>query len=296
MGKITYTKSQEAAIGHRGGNLLLSAAAGSGKTATLTARILRLLLHGDEHGEVNLTDMLVVTYTRAAASELKGRISNAILEAEREWHSPTDEGEDRPVISRNRFFRHITDVQRADISTIHSFLYKALRPYFPTLGLSPDMSIIDSSASNVLKAAAMQDTIDDFFDKESRKTTAEKDAKSGKASFTDLADAFGAARDAAALDTVFIDMADALTSVGRDESCLYSYADVLETDADRGFFQSVYGEYIKDHIRLMLRHYRDVFTPIRDDLFTEGGKAAENYGPTIIHILETIIVPDGFFV
>ena len=216
MPKITYTKSQEAAILHKGGNLLLSAAAGSGKTATLTARILRLLLHGDDNGEVNLTDMLVVTYTRAAANELRGRITSAILDAEREWRSPTDEAEPRPVISRNRFFRHISDAARADISTIHSFLYKVLRPYFPALGLSPDMTIMDEAASNVLKAAAMQDIIDDFFDKDGRKTEQEKNKKEGKASFCDLADAFGAARDAAALDAVFIEMADALVSVGRD--------------------------------------------------------------------------------
>jgi len=282
MGKITYTKSQETAIRHKGGNLLLSAAAGSGKTATLTARILRLLLHGDENGEVNLTDMLVVTYTRAAANELRGRISSAILEAEKEWRSPSDETEMRPVLSRNRFFRHITDVGRADISTIHSFLFKVLKPYFPTLGLSPDMSIMDESAANVLKAAAMQDTIDDFFDKDDGTSTPEK------AAFTELADAFGAARDAAALDAVFIDMANSLVSVGRDEGCLADYADVLDLDASRGFFKSVYGEYIKEHIRIMLRHYRTVFTQIGEDLFTEGSKVTAAYGPAYDHILAVI--------
>ncbi len=285
MGKITYTKSQETAIHHRGGNLLLSAAAGSGKTATLTARILELLLHGDENGEVNLTDMLVVTYTRAAAAELRGRITSVILEAEREWRKGDDGGE-CPVLSRNRFFRHITDVGRADISTIHSFLYKVLRPYFPALGLSPDMSILDETACHVLKAAAMQDTIDDYFDRAG-------DGTAEKASFTELADAFGAARDAAALDAVFIDMAEHLVAVGRDETCLYSYADILETDSTRGFFKSVYGEYIKDHIRLMLRHYRTVFSDIGETLLAEGGKGAEKYGPALSHISEVIAAGEG---
>ncbi len=279
MGKITYTRSQETAIQYKKGNLLLSAAAGSGKTATLTARILRLLLEGDENGEVNLTDMLVVTYTRAAASELKGKIAKVILEAEREWREGS--GETRPAVSGHRFFRHISDVQRADISTIHAFLNKVLKPYFPTLGLSPDMSIIDESAANVLKAAAMQDTIDDFFDRAGEGTAA-------KASFTELADAFGAARDAAALDAVFIDMADKLVAVGRDETCLASYADVLDADAERGFFRSVYGEYIKDHIRLMFRHYRTVFTELGEEMTAEGGKGMEKYGPALCDILETI--------
>lgn len=294
MGKITYTKSQETAIQYKGGNLLLSAAAGSGKTATLTARILRLLLEGDENGEVNLTDMLVVTYTRAAASELRGRISAAVLEAEREWRSPRDTANDtRPVISKNRFFRHITDVQRADISTIHAFLYKTLRPYFAVLGLSPDMSIIDESASNVLKSAAMQDTIDDYFDRENarrEKIRQGKESTDTKASFFELADALGAARDASALDAVLVDMADSLVSVGKDEGCLYRYADVLDMDAENGFFKSVYGEYIKDHIRLMLRHYRVIFSDISDDFFAGGGgKLAEKYGPALTDIMNVIL-------
>lgn len=285
MGKIAYTKSQETAIRYKGGNLLLSAAAGSGKTATLTARILQLLLEGDENGEVNLTDMLAVTYTRAAASELRGRISAAILEKEREWRAPRD-ADERPGVSRNRLFRCVMDVQRADISTIHSFLYKTLRPYFPALGFSPDTGIIDESANKVVKADVMQDVIDDYFDRET--AAGDGEAPEDKATFFELADALGAARDSVALDATLIGMADELAAVGRDEKCLYDYADVLDADAERGFFRSVYGEYVKRHIGTMLRHYRTILDDVGDELLAAGGKPAERYGPALTDMIGTL--------
>ena len=71
-----WTPSQEAAMGLRGKTLLVSAAAGSGKTSVLTERIIRTLLNPDHPAD--LSKMLVVTFTRAAAAELKSRIAEAL--------------------------------------------------------------------------------------------------------------------------------------------------------------------------------------------------------------------------
>ena len=79
MAKRTWTDKQQKAIDTRDRTLLISAAAGSGKTATLTERVIRSLLEGDD--PLSVTDLLVVTFTRAAASELKERISAALSEA-----------------------------------------------------------------------------------------------------------------------------------------------------------------------------------------------------------------------
>ena len=79
MAERTWTVAQQAAIDFCGDNLILSAAAGSGKTATLTQRIIRLLT--DPREEVSLSRMLIVTFTNAAAGELRSRIADALTAA-----------------------------------------------------------------------------------------------------------------------------------------------------------------------------------------------------------------------
>ena len=101
---MKYTPAQERAVFYGDSNLLLSAAAGSGKTAALTGRISELLISG----RAELSEMLIVTYTRAAAAEMRTRISRRLRELSAEGH---------------HVGRHLAALPSADISTIHSFLY-----------------------------------------------------------------------------------------------------------------------------------------------------------------------------
>ena len=71
-----YTENQQKAIDHRSGNVLVSAGAGSGKTSVLTEHVLSLL--NDENNPVNIDRLLIVTFTKAAAAEIRGRITNGI--------------------------------------------------------------------------------------------------------------------------------------------------------------------------------------------------------------------------
>ena len=82
MIKTEWTDEQRAVIEHRNGNLLVSAAAGAGKTAVLIERIMGRLL--DEKNPINLDEFLVVTYTRAAAGEMRERIGRALEKRFRE--------------------------------------------------------------------------------------------------------------------------------------------------------------------------------------------------------------------
>ena len=93
MGERIWTQNQQSAIDTRDRTLLVSAAAGSGKTATLTERIIRSLL--DEENPVGIEDMLIVTYTRAAVGELKERIGKAVKKAIKE--KPGDAGLERQL-------------------------------------------------------------------------------------------------------------------------------------------------------------------------------------------------------
>ncbi|MBE6569806.1 MAG: hypothetical protein E7658_06280 [Ruminococcaceae bacterium] len=256
---IQYTPAQRTAVEYGRGNLLLSAAAGSGKTATLTGRILRLL----EQGEASLPEMLIVTYTRAAAAELRERIGKRILEAAREE-------------TGRRMAGHLAAVGSAEISTIHSFLYRSLRPHFAALGLSPDFSIGDEAVMESLRQEAMRDTLDDFFD---------QSAEDGVgAAFIALADTLSGARDAASLDKTLLSMAARITAAGHTPSVLLTYAEDIEKGAEAGFFSMPQSEPIKKRLYLLTDHVAKCCAYCLN-AFADTPKVMEKYGEAAEELL-----------
>ena len=118
-----WTGEQWAAIKEDRGALLVSAAAGSGKTAVLVERVLRRLT--DEANPADIDRLLLVTYTSAAAAEMRGKIADAI----------TKRLSERPDDARLR--RQLLLVHRAQITTVHAFCLQLVREQFATLGLPP---------------------------------------------------------------------------------------------------------------------------------------------------------------
>ena len=114
-----WTDEQIQAIEDKGANLLISAAAGSGKTTVLIERIVRKILNGG----VNVDDLLVVTFTNAAASEMKERLLKALYQKLDE--NPDDEN----------LQKQISLINRAHISTIHSFCLDIIRNNFYRLSI-----------------------------------------------------------------------------------------------------------------------------------------------------------------
>ncbi len=110
-----YTPEQQRVIAHKDGNLLVSAAAGSGKTAVLVERILNLVRGGED-----VASFLIVTFTRAAADELRQRLLSSMEEA-----AELDDSM-REQVSR---------VELASISTIHAFCLQLITRYFERAGV-----------------------------------------------------------------------------------------------------------------------------------------------------------------
>ena len=110
---VNWTDEQLRAITHRGGALLVSAAAGSGKTAVLVERVIRRIL--DDADPCNIDEFLIVTFTKAAAAEMKAKIADALTQKLLE--SPAD----------RRLRRQLTLLDRAQITTVHSFCAYLLR-------------------------------------------------------------------------------------------------------------------------------------------------------------------------
>ena len=124
-----FTAAQESAINTQSKTLLVSAAAGSGKTTTLIERILRSITR--KENPLMLNRLLVVTFTKAAASELRLRISAALSNA------IAERGGDETLA------KQITLLPSAKISTIDSFCLELVRSNFSALGLSPSFRMAD---------------------------------------------------------------------------------------------------------------------------------------------------------
>ena len=143
------TPQQHQAVHNRGGKLLVSAAAGSGKTKVLVDRILNYLT--DPADPANLDDFLIITYTKAAASELRSKIASKLTER----------------IAQEPENKHLQkQIQRlflAKISTVHSFCGDILREYAYMLDLAPDFRVADESECRELRDLVMADLLDDAY-------------------------------------------------------------------------------------------------------------------------------------
>lgn len=147
--KMNWTPDQLKAIDARGGTLIVSAAAGSGKTAVLVERCIRRLT--DTEDQCSADQLLIVTFTRAATAEMRSRLAEAVAKKLRE--DPTNE--------------HLQKQQMllpsAQICTIDSFCGNLVRENFEQLGLSPDFRMLDETEVSVLQQAALEEVLEELY-------------------------------------------------------------------------------------------------------------------------------------
>lgn len=152
--KVSWTKEQLAAINTRGANLLVAAAAGSGKTAVLVERIIKMIT--DRDNPVDIDRLLVVTFTNAAASEMRERIGEAIS---KEIHNNPS--------SRN-LQRQLTLLNKASITTIHSFCLDVIKTNFHMIDLDPSFRVADETETVLLKQEALDEVFEEMYDKDDK--------------------------------------------------------------------------------------------------------------------------------
>ena len=186
---MNWTKPQKDAIESRGVSLMVSAAAGSGKTSVLTERILSLL--SQENG-VSSSRLVVVTFTKAAAKNLEDKLYRALSDLVAKD-------------SRNTALaKQLMGLSRAQISTIHSFCFSLIREHRKTLGLTGPLRVGDPSRIEPLKKKAIEDALDLFLSEKDPALLSPRE---------DLCRAFGSARSLAPLADsvrVFLDKAACL--------------------------------------------------------------------------------------
>lgn len=150
MGKYTPTPEQQDVIDARKSNCLVSAAAGSGKTSVLVDRIMGLIT--DPVNPIDIDELIVVTFTNAAAAEMKERIEKALDEL-------IEQNEDNPHIARQSGL-----IENAMITTIDGFCNRFLREHFYLLPYEPNFRILDPGEAKLLEADILDATMNEFYE------------------------------------------------------------------------------------------------------------------------------------
>ncbi len=172
---VNWTPEQAQAINSRGSNLLVAAAAGSGKTAVLVQRVINLIIQ--DH--IDIDRLLIVTFTQAAAAEMRERINQAIFKELQEGQ------EERQAHLR----RQLNLLNQASISTIHSFCREVIKKYYFLLDIDPNFRVADESESVLIKMDVMEEVI-------------ETEYEQGQSEFIELVEMFGGSKS----DTGLLDL------------------------------------------------------------------------------------------
>ncbi|MDO4294282.1 MAG: helicase-exonuclease AddAB subunit AddA [Eubacteriales bacterium] len=146
---MKFTPDQQRVIDLRGCNILVSAAAGSGKTAVLVQRIVELVC--DPVRETDIDQLLVVTFTNAAAAQMRERITKALTE--RSEAEPDNE----------HLKKQLTLIHNARITTIHSFCLYLIKNHFNEIGLDPDFRTADEGEVRLLQQDVLAEVLEEQF-------------------------------------------------------------------------------------------------------------------------------------
>ena len=231
---MPLTPQQEAAVKDRGGSLLVSAAAGSGKTRVLVERLFRYVTEE----RYNVDDFLIITYTRAAAAELRGKIAAEL--SRRMGETPGDA----------HLRRQLLRVYQADIKTVDAFCTALLRENTHLLArdgdkhaLTPDFRVLDDSEAALIRRRVLDRVLSGFYE----------DLTPGG---EQLADTLGAGRDDSALAELVLELYDKLQSHASPEHWLTQSRAAWEAPAV-SFDATPYARALLEAIRRRAAHWAE---------------------------------------
>jgi len=232
MGNARWTEEQWEAITENSGNLLVAAAAGSGKTAVLVERIIRKIT--DPVAPVDIDRLLVVTFTNAAATEMRERIGEAISQAlERDPHNL-------------RLQRQMTLLNKACITTIHSFCLEVIRSNFQNLDIDPGFRIADETESTLMKLEALNEVFEKQYEKEDNDD------------FFELLESYGGNHDDQILMDMVFNLYNFVQSSPWPEKKLEEMAEALNLPEGTDFSHTPWGRTLLVTARLELEGLREM--------------------------------------
>ena len=253
---MRFTEEQSQAIESRNRNLLVSAAAGSGKTAVLVERIIRRIL--DDEKPVDIDRFLVMTFTKAAASQMREKILKAI--------------DDRRSVdpSNANLMRQATLVHNAKISTIHGFCLDVIKNHFQEIGLDPGFRVGDEAECKLLKADALEKVIEEAY-------------KEGSDGFINMVECLSTGRNDRILEEVILGMFEFSMGDPDPEEWLKRCLDAYD---DNGDDTPAWAEILTGHAGMILEDAYARATRAYELVHEEGGPYM--YEPNVTADLELI--------
>ena len=243
MAEIVLTKEQQAVVNDRGGALLVSAAAGSGKTKVLVDRVLSHV--ADPAQRCNVDDFLMITFTQAAAAELRGKLIAALSELLAQ--KPDD----------RHLQRQMSRVYLAQISTVHAFCGTLLREYAHVLELPADFRVCDEEEAAQLRTRALKDTLEDAY----RRVAAEPKLAA-------TLDMLGAGRDDSAIQDLIQGLYARVQCYPDPAARVEALRKLLDVSDCEDAGQTVWGEYLigefRRYLLLCARSLRSACTVIEE--------------------------------
>lgn len=238
-----WTPAQKSAIDTRDCNVLVSAAAGSGKTAVLVERIISMITDPDKN--IDIDRLVVVTFTKAAAAQMKDKIRKAL-------DSMLDENP-----GDVNLLRQITLLNNAQITTIDSFCLWIIRNHFPEVNLDPGFRIMDEGEKRLIENDVLEDVLEEFY--------AEADEE-----FFNLVDAFGMGRD----DSGLVSIIDKIYRFSRSNPWIDEWFDECMKVYDDETYDNPAIKELYDSILNALLDYRDKYNRLVAICYEPAGPAA----------------------
>ncbi|UTE79087.1 helicase-exonuclease AddAB subunit AddA [Rossellomorea sp. KS-H15a] len=250
---VTWTDDQWKAIWAKGQDILVAAAAGSGKTAVLVERIIQKIL--SEEDRMDVDELLVVTFTNASAAEMRHRIGVALEKAiDEDPHS-------------RHLRKQLSLLNRASISTLHSFCLEVIRKYYYLIDIDPGFRIADETEGDLLR----DEVLDDLFEEEY--------GKEDNQDFFRLVDTFTNDRSDGALQDMIRKLYDFSRSHPNPDEWLRRLKDLYEVEEGKEIDQLSFIEPLLTDIRLQLHGAKSLFQRALDLTRVPGGPGprAENF-------------------
>ena len=223
MAGTKWTNEQLAAIETRKCNLLIAAAAGSGKTAVLVERIIRIITK--EEAPIDIDRLLVVTFTSAAAAEMRERIAAAITKAL----------EERP--NSKNLQKQLTLLNRANITTMHSFCLDVIKNNFHTIDLDPSFRILDETEGTLLKGEILEELFDELYEKDD-------------VEFLNLVEAYSGSKNDDKLKDIILDLYRFSMSGPWPEKWLIEKSEAFNISTIEELNKSIWIDILKNNIRV----------------------------------------------